>query len=49
MMQAVRGDSEKESRNLLPDWRSAGSQAIPGLKSLKTPNHSSSILQLRWR
>ena len=49
MMQAVRGDSEKESRNLLPDWCSAGSQAISGLKSLKTPKHPSSIPQLRWR
>jgi len=49
MMQAVRGDGEKESRNLLPDWHSAGSQAISELKSFKPPKHSSSIPQLRWR
>jgi hypothetical protein len=49
MKQAVRGDSEKESRNLLPGWRSAVWQAISGLKSFKTPKHPSSIPQLRWR
>jgi hypothetical protein len=49
MMQAVYGDGEKESRNLLPGWRSAGWKAISELKSFKTPKHSLSIPQLRWR